>query len=182
MRTIVVVDYDPAWPEVFQQLRLKIWPLVSDFALSVEHVGSTAVLGLAAKPIIDLSIVVSTESEIPLVIERMATIGYLHCGNLGIEGREAFQSPAGLPEHHLYACTYDSPGLQNHLAVRDYLRSHSEMAQAYGDLKRRLAREYPHDIGSYVAGKTDFLLEVLRRAGLPADQLKAVEIANRKRN
>ena len=181
MRTIVVVDYDPAWPQVFQQLRSKIWPLVSDFALSIEHVGSTAVPGLAAKPVIDLSIVVSTGSDLPLAVERLATNGYLHHGNLGIEGREAFQPPAGLPEHHLYACRQDSPGLQNHLAVRDYLRSHGKMAEAYGDLKKRLAHDFPHDIDSYVDGKTDFLLEVLRRAGLPADQLKAIEVANRKR-
>jgi GrpB-like predicted nucleotidyltransferase (UPF0157 family) len=181
MRAIVVVDYDPAWPEVFQHLRSKIWPLVNDFALSIEHVGSTAVPGLAAKPVVDLSIVVSRESEIPLAVERLATIGYLHRGNLGIEGREAFQSPAGLPEHHLYACPQDSPGLQNHLAVRNYLRSHREMAQAYGDLKKRLARDFPHDIDSYVDGKTDFLLDLLRRAGLPADRLKAIESANRKR-
>jgi GrpB-like predicted nucleotidyltransferase (UPF0157 family) len=181
MRTIIVVDYDPAWPEVFQQLLSKVWPLVSDFALSVEHVGSTAVPGLAAKPIIDLSIVVSSEAEVQLAIERLATIGYVHRGNLGVEGREAFQSPAESPAHHLYVCPHGSPGLQNHLAVRDYLRLHRETAQAYGELKKRLAREFPHDIESYIDGKTDFLLDVLQRAGLPPDRLKAIEIANRKR-
>jgi GrpB-like predicted nucleotidyltransferase (UPF0157 family) len=181
MRTIIVVDYDPAWPEVFQQLLSKVWPLVSDFALSVEHVGSTEVPGLAAKPIIDLSIVVSSEAEVQLAIERLATIGYLHRGNLGVDGREAFQSPAESPAHHLYACPQGSLGLQNHLAVRGYLRLHRETAQAYGELKKRLAREFPYDIESYVDGKTDFLLDVLQRAGLPPDGLKAIEIANRKR-
>jgi GrpB-like predicted nucleotidyltransferase (UPF0157 family) len=181
MRTIIVVDYDPAWPEVFQQLLSKVWPLVSDFALSVEHVGSTAVPGLSAKPIIDLSIVVSSEAEIRLAIERLATIGYLHRGNLGIEGREAFHSPDGLPPHHLYVCPQGGLGLQNQLAVRDFLRLHRETAQAYGELKKRLAREFPHDIESYIDGKTDFLLDVLQRAGLPPDRLKAIEIANRKR-
>jgi GrpB-like predicted nucleotidyltransferase (UPF0157 family) len=181
MRTIIVVDYDPAWPEIFQQLLSKVWPLVSDFALSVEHVGSTAVPGLAAKPIIDLSIVMPSEAEIQLAIERLATIGYLHRGNLGIEGREAFHSPAGLPLHHLYVCPTGGLGLQNQLAVRDFLRLHRETAQAYGELKKRLAREFSHDIESYIDGKTAFLLDVLQRAGLPPDRLKAIEIANRKR-
>jgi GrpB-like predicted nucleotidyltransferase (UPF0157 family) len=181
MRTIIVVDYDPAWPEIFQQLLSKVWPLVSDFALSVEHVGSTAVPGLAAKPIIDLSIVMPSEVEIQLAIERLATIGYLHRGNLGIEGREAFHSPAGLPLHHLYVCPTGGLGLQNQLAVRDFLRLHRETAQAYGELKKRLAREFSHDIESYIDGKTAFLLDVLQRAGLPPDRLKAIEIANRKR-
>ncbi|MGH9935076.1 MAG: GrpB family protein [Blastocatellia bacterium] len=180
MRTIVVVDYDPAWPEVFQQLRLKVWPVVGDFALSVEHVGSTSVPGLAAKPIIDMSVVVSSEAEVRLAVKRLATLGYLHRGNLGIEGREAFHPPAGLPAHHLYVCPQGSLGLQNQLAVRDYLRAHREMAQAYGELKKRLAHEFPNDIESYVDGKTDFLLGILREAGLPSDRLKAIEIANRK--
>jgi GrpB-like predicted nucleotidyltransferase (UPF0157 family) len=181
MRTIIVSDYDQVWPEIFQQLVSKIWPLVSDFALSVEHVGSTAVPGLAAKPLIDLSIVVASESEVPLAIERLATIGYLHRGNLGIEGREAFHPPDGSPAHHLYVCPQGSLGLQNLLAVRDYMRLHRETAQAYGELKKRLAREFPHDIECYIDGKTDFLLDVLRRSGLPIDRLNAIEVANRKK-
>jgi GrpB-like predicted nucleotidyltransferase (UPF0157 family) len=181
MKTIIVVDYDPAWPDVFKRLLSKVWPLVSDFALSVEHVGSTAVPGLAAKPIIDMSIVVPSEAEVQLAIERLATIGYLHRGNLGVEGREAFQSPAESPAHHLYVCQQSSPGLQNHLAVRDYLRLHRETAQAYSELKKKLAREFPHDIESYLDGKTDFLLDVLRRTGVPLVRLQAIEIVNRKR-
>jgi GrpB-like predicted nucleotidyltransferase (UPF0157 family) len=178
---ISIVDYDPDWPDVFRQLNSNVWPLISDFAISVEHVGSTAVPGLAAKPIIDISIVVSSEAEVRLAIERLATIGYLHRGNLGIEGREAFQAPAGLPAHHLYVCRSDNPGLQNHIAVRDYLRTHPEAAQAYGELKKRLAREFPNEIECYLDGKTEFLLDVLRRAGLSQDRLKTIENANRKR-
>src|SRR5262245_35773883 len=77
MRTIVLVDYDSAWPEIFQQLRSIVWPVVSDFALSIEHVGSTAVPGLAAKPIIDMSVVIPSQAEVEAAIERLATLGYL---------------------------------------------------------------------------------------------------------
>jgi GrpB-like predicted nucleotidyltransferase (UPF0157 family) len=179
-RTIEVVDYDSRWPEAFARVYATVWPVVSDVALSVEHVGSTAVPGLAAKPILDVTVVVRAESDVPAAIERLAILGYGHRGSLGIEGREAFSSPDGLPAHHLYLCPRQSPGLVNHLAVRDYLRAHAEVAREYGELKKRLARQYPHDIDGYVDGKTDFLLRILRAAGLPSAQLAEIERANRK--
>jgi GrpB-like predicted nucleotidyltransferase (UPF0157 family) len=167
MRTIVVVDYDPGWPEAFELVRATVWPAVGDLASSIEHVGSTAVPGLAAKPIIDVSVVVRAESEVPAAIERLATLGYVHEGTLGVEGREAFKSPGGLPAHNLYLCPRDNPGLANHLAVRDHLRANPEAAKRYGDLKRQLAERVPQDIDGYVDGKTDFLLRILRAAGWP---------------
>lgn len=180
MGTIVVVDYDPAWPEAFARLRSRIWPTVRDVALALEHVGSTSVPGLAAKPIIDVSLVVPTDVELAQAIERLAGLGYVHQGNLGIEGREAFHHPDGSPRHNLYACPRDSPGLANHLAVRDYLRTHPEVAKEYGELKKRLAREFPNDIESYVDGKTDLMLKILRATGFPAERLAAIERESRK--
>jgi len=180
MRTIVVVDYDPGWPEAFEQVRERVWPAIRDFALAMEHVGSTSVTGLAAKPIIDISIVAREDADVPEAIERLKTLGYVHRGNLGIEGREAFDSPDGPPEHHLYLCPPNSPGLANHLAVRDYLRTHPREATEYGELKKRLAREFPYDIDNYIAGKTGMLLRILRVAGFTAEKLEAIDRANRK--
>jgi GrpB-like predicted nucleotidyltransferase (UPF0157 family) len=180
METIMVVDYDPAWPEIFQQLRAQMWSVLHDVAIAVEHVGSTSVPGLAAKPIIDMSAIVTSEREVPLAIERLATLGYVHLGDLGIEGREAFSCPDGSPAHHLYVCPRGSLGLHNHLVVRDYLRSHPETAGAYGELKQQLAHAFPHDSDSYVDGKTDFILRILREQGLASDQLEAIERVNRK--
>ena len=164
-RAIVVVDYDPSWPLTFASLRAPVWEAVRDVAITVEHVGSTAVPGLAAKPIIDIDVIVPTRAEIPAVIDRLAAIGYVHQGNLGIEDREAFKSAAGLPAHHLYVCVRGSAALTNHLALRDYLRGHPDRAVAYGQLKKQLAAEFPTDIDRYVAGKTDFVLAALRAAG-----------------
>jgi GrpB-like predicted nucleotidyltransferase (UPF0157 family) len=180
MRTIIVVDCDPSWSEAFERVYSSVWPVVSHLALSIEHVGSTAVRGLAAKPIIDVSVVVRTESDVPAAIECLATLGYVHQGNLGIEGREAFESPEGLPAHHLYLCPRDSPGLANHLAVRDHLRRHPDIAKEYGELKKRLAEQFPHDIDRYVGGKTDLLLRILRAAGLPPARLVEIERTHRK--
>ena len=180
MRTITVVDYDPNWPEEFLRLRSQLWPAVSDVALAVEHVGSTSVPGLAAKPIIDVSVVVRSQADIPSAINRLAPLGYVHLGQLGVEGREAFDSPVGSPPHHLYACPRGSISLGNHLAVRSYLRRHPNAAREYGELKKRLARQFPCDIDSYVDGKTGFTIKLLRNAGFTSKQLEAIEHANRK--
>jgi GrpB-like predicted nucleotidyltransferase (UPF0157 family) len=176
---IVVVDYDPSWPEVFERLRALIWPVVQDFALGIEHVGSTSVPGLAAKPIIDMDVVIASPAQIPLAIERLGTLGYVHRGNLGIEGREAFQQPAHLPAHHLYVCLQDSVSLRNHLALRDYLRSHPEAMQVYGALKKRLAQEHAHNIEAYIEAKSDLILSMLAQTGFQTDQIATIREQNR---
>lgn len=180
MKTVVVVDYDPGWPEVFEQLRSRIWPVVHDVATSIEHVGSTAVPGLAAKPVVDISVVVSTSADVPIGIERLASLGYVHRGNLGVEGREAFIAPGGLSSHHLYLCPADSLPLRNHLAVRDYLRTHPEAAGEYGALKKQLAGRFAHDVAGYVDGKTETILAILRLTGFGADELETIEDINRR--
>jgi GrpB-like predicted nucleotidyltransferase (UPF0157 family) len=180
MKQIVVVDYDPAWPEHFEHVRSRVWPAVADVALAVEHVGSTSVPGLAAKPILDITVVVPGQRDVPAVIERLATLGYKHCGDLGIEGREAFESPDALPKHHLYACPSDSLALANHLAVRKYLRTHPDAAREYGELKKQLAQRFSDDIDGYTEGKTDAILKMLRVAGFEQDSLKTIERINRR--
>jgi len=175
----VVVDYDPGWPVAFAALRKPIWQAVSDFALSVEHVGSTSVPGLAAKPIIDLDVIVPNDG-VPLGIARLEGLGYKHRGDLGIPGREAFRRPALTVAHHVYLCPTSSPALANHLGVRDYLRSNVDVAFAYGALKKRLAREFPDDIDGYMEGKTPFLLEILRKIGLGEGALSDIEAMNRR--
>ena len=87
---------------------------------------------------------------------------------------------AGLPAHHLYVCPQGTLGLVNPLAVRDYLRSHPQTAQAYADLKKRLANEFPDDIEGYVDGKTDLIVQILREVGLSPEQLVSIERMNRK--
>ncbi len=184
MKIIVVTDYDQAWPVAFDRLRAHYLPSVHDLAVAIEHVGSTSVPGLAAKPIIDMNIVVPSDVEVSIVIERLAVQGLVHVGNLGVEGREAFnyQGPPtrGLPPHHLYLSPQGSLGLANQLAVRDYLRMHPETAEAYGDLKRKLANQFPHDIESYVAGKTELILWILQQQGFSAEHLATIERANRR--
>jgi len=179
---IVVVEYDPVWPEVFERVRATVWPVLHDVALAIEHVGSTSVPGLWAKPIVDVDVIVADEAAVALAITRLAGIGYTHRVDLGVAGREAFEAPRdgpATPPHHLYVCPQGSVALRNHLAVRDHLRAFPASVRAYGALKRRLARAHPHDIDAYVAGKTDFVLAILSAAGFGRDELEAIERVNR---
>jgi GrpB-like predicted nucleotidyltransferase (UPF0157 family) len=177
-RRILVVDYDSIWPVMFATLQAPILEALRGIALSVEHIGSTSVPGLAAKPIIDTDVVVPSRAEMPATIERLAELGYAHSGNSGIDDREAFESPTGLPAHHLYACVQGGAALANHLTVGDYLRRDPAATAAYGKLKKQLAEQFPTDIENYVAGKTDFLLEILRSAGFIDAVLLSIRNAN----
>ena len=154
---VVIVDYDPSWPAAFTRLRDRLATALGSLALRIEHVGSTAVPGLAAKPIIDLDIVVATPGDLPAVIERLRPLGYAHEGDLGVPGRDAFAAPPGSPPHHLYVCPVGSPALARHLALRDLLRADPEAAAAHADLKRVLATRFRADRAAYTDAKTAFI-------------------------
>jgi GrpB-like predicted nucleotidyltransferase (UPF0157 family) len=153
---IVIVDYDPDWPEEFERLRGRAASAMGEVAVSIEHVGSTAIPGLAAKPVIDLVIVVRP-GDVGAAIDRLAAIGYVHRGDLGVEGREAFDVPPGERRHHLYVCAVDSGELRAQLAFRDRLRNEPELASAYADLKQRLASRFRDDREAYTEAKTEFV-------------------------
>ncbi len=161
---VIIRAYDPAWPAQFGAIAAPIRALLGPLALSVEHVGSTSVPGLAAKPIIDLDVVISSRLLLPQVLERLAGLGYIHRGDLGIPGREAFHWPTHLPRHHLYVCAVDVPNLHEHLLFRDYLRQHPQAAQEYGALKERLAEQFGDDREAYSEAKTEFVQRVLTEA------------------
>jgi GrpB-like predicted nucleotidyltransferase (UPF0157 family) len=176
---VVVVDYDPSWPLAFEALRAAIAPELAGVALAIEHVGSTAVPGLSAKPVIDIDVVVP-DAEVSAGIARLGQLGYAHLGDLGIPQREAFTAPAGGPRHNLYLCPQSSPALANHLAVRDHLRAHPAVAQAYGALKKQLAEQHADDIGAYIEGKTAFLVSILRARGFAEESLAQIARINQR--
>jgi GrpB-like predicted nucleotidyltransferase (UPF0157 family) len=111
-----------------------------------------------------MDILLASADALPEAIERLANLGYTHQGDLGIPEREAFLAPANDFPHHLYVCPPYSREFQRHLALRDYLRSHSKEAKAYGDLKQALALRFAHDRAAYIAGKEAFVRELLGRA------------------
>lgn len=175
---VVVLPYDPVWVERFSQLRDLLWPAVKDFALSIEHVGSTSVPGLAAKPIIDIDIVIPDASLLDRAISALDRSGYDHRGNLGIEGRHAFRARQENVSHNLYVCFRDALSLRNHLCLRDALRADPALRDEYGALKLRLALQFPKSIDDYIEGKTEFILRILSSHGYAPDKLEAIRAAN----
>lgn len=161
---VIVVDYDPNWPLLFRTLQRRFSDALGRMAAAIEHVGSTSVPNLAAKPIVDIDVLLAAESELPAAIAKLAQIGYVHQGDLGILGREAFRTPVGDPPHNLYVCRTSNGEFQRHLLFRDYLRAHPKDAKAYGDLKKALALQFRDDRSAYVDGKSEFVAKILIRA------------------
>ncbi|UOQ52028.1 GrpB family protein [Hymenobacter cellulosivorans] len=174
MQPIEIVDYNPAWPSWFEELKNVYATEVGPWVRAIEHVGSTSVPGLAAKPILDIDLIIESPGRLALLVEKLAGLGYQHAGDQGIPEREAFKrldetvpyiSPRrSWPAHHLYVCIAGSASLTNHLTLRNYLRTHPAQAQAYAALKRKLARQHPYAIESYVEGKTAFILDIIGRS------------------
>jgi GrpB-like predicted nucleotidyltransferase (UPF0157 family) len=176
---ITVVDYDPAWPEVFESIRGDLTRILAGVdVLAIEHVGSTSVPGLAAKPVIDVDVVVTREN-LPAAISAMETGGYTHLGDMGVPDREAFraQSP---PKRNVYVTVVGCLSLRNHLGVRDVLRADAALREEYGALKKRLAGQFTIDqIDDYVEGKSAVIQRLLERAGIATDELMEIEAGNR---
>jgi GrpB-like predicted nucleotidyltransferase (UPF0157 family) len=165
-RPVEIEDYDPRWPEVFADIRDQISSTLSGLAQRIEHVGSTAVPGLAAKPIIDLIVVINTCEDLHAVIRNLEATGYHHEGDLGLPGREAFTTAPDMSAHHLYVCADDDLHLARQLLFRDFLRTHPATAAAYARLKRSLARQYRYDRSAYTDAKSTFIEQTLSAAAL----------------
>lgn len=165
MEPIEITEYNPQWPDQFAKIERRVQVAFRDGPLiAVEHVGSTAVVGLAAKPIVDIDVIVSSKFDVPDVIARLGILGYVHQGDLGIAGREAFRSPLGPVPHHLYLCICDNAEYRRQIMFRNYLREHSDEARHYEALKRDLAARFPDDRVAYSAGKTEYIEAVLAKA------------------
>jgi GrpB-like predicted nucleotidyltransferase (UPF0157 family) len=154
---VSIQDYDPAWPDAFSKLAARVKAALGSLAVAVEHIGSTAVPGLAAKPIIDLDVVLASSTDLPEAIRLLTTIGYVNEGDLGIAGREAFHSPAGEPSHHLYVLIEGAKELRRHLAFRDALRADNALRDKYAALKRGLAEAHTRDRNGYTEAKSAFI-------------------------
>ena len=161
---LVIKEYDPQWPVLFKQLRVKLSELLGNMASAIEHVGSTSVPGLASKPIIDLDVLLASAAYLPETIRRLATLGYKHEGDLGIIGREAFGHPPNLFAHHLYVCFPGSEEFRRHILLRNYLRSHPAEVSAYSNLKWELLAKLGNDRAAYIQGKDDFVKRLVQRA------------------
>jgi GrpB-like predicted nucleotidyltransferase (UPF0157 family) len=176
---IEVVDYSPDWPRRFELVAADLRAVLARVPdVEVEHVGSTSVPGLAAKPILDIDVVVDRE-QVGDAVAALEAVGYEHRGDLGLEGREAFHAPDDDPVRNVYVCRRGGLQLRNHLAVRDTLRSRPDLVAAYAEMKRGLGARPEMTIEAYIEGKSAVLQRILDAAGLSAGDRQRIEELNR---
>jgi len=175
---VLVVPYNNAWKQWFNELREPIRAKTSDLVVNIVHVGSTSIEGMSAKPVIDMDIVIDDWAKFPQIVERLSTLGYVHVGNLGIKEREAFR-PVKEPKypHNLYVCHKDSVAYMNHILLRKHLLENSDSFKQYVDLKLSLANKAVN-VDEYCRLKTDLILEFLKAEGVPLKELDEIRSEN----
>jgi GrpB-like predicted nucleotidyltransferase (UPF0157 family) len=165
---VLVEPYDPEWPRWFTQIQALLYRSLAGTHDAIEHVGSTAVPGMTAKPIIDID-VVQREGMFDDIKLRLEALGYYHNGDQGVPEREVFKLQddslrSVLPAHHLYVCPADSAELRRHLAFRDYLRADPSAVEQLSALKLAVAAEVGDDREAYEQGKAWLVEELLAAA------------------
>jgi GrpB-like predicted nucleotidyltransferase (UPF0157 family) len=164
----LVQEYNPEWPSWFLRIRGVLRQALGNTFLSIQHVGSTAIPGMVARPIIDIDIVIKAD-RFREVGERLRGLGYVYEGDKGVIGRESFDLRDEalknvLPPHHLYVCSEGSAALKEHLAFRDFLRKDRNYHQRLCNLKLPLAERSGNSRQAYMDGKAALVQEITERA------------------
>ena len=164
-RDVIVVAYDPQWPARFAEEAARLAPVFGRELITIHHIGSTSIPGMAAKPIIDMMPVVQQIAAVDALNPVMESLDYEARGEYGIPGRRYFVKGQGAQRsHHVHVFAVDHPDVARHLNFRDFLIAHPTEAAAYASLKQALARQFPYDMEAYIAGKDGFIKEIDRRA------------------
>lgn len=164
MRKVHVVEYQANWKDAFEQEAAAIRNVFESLVLDVHHIGSTAVPGLAAKPIIDVLPVVTAIESVDAFNPQMEALGYEPRGENGLPGRRYFQKGGDERTHHVHIFESGNPEIERHIMFRDYLVAHPEEALRYGKLKKQLADQFREDVASYIEGKHSFVVELEERS------------------
>lgn len=161
---LLLVAYEPDWPLIFRTERERLSACLENYILDIQHIGSTSIPGMIAKPILDIGVAVANFDEAAVCIPLLEQPGYRYKGENGIARRHYFVK--GDPRtHHLHMLEVTSEEWKNHLLFRDYLRRNAAAAQAYAELKQSLATRYATDREAYQTGKESFIQAVLQQAG-----------------
>jgi GrpB-like predicted nucleotidyltransferase (UPF0157 family) len=190
--TATIEPYNPEWKTEFENIKQIIESEFKDSGIdiNIQHVGSTAIPGLVAKPILDLDIIIPDKSHFNKISSKLEKLGYKNKGEQGIPDRIAFrQTTEATPfllsnnkkkyPHHLYVCLTESLAVKNHLLFRDALLSNKELSERYSQLKLALIGNQPISREEYTKRKTEFIISVLAASGLGETELKQIRDANR---
>ncbi|WP_448564898.1 GrpB family protein [Thalassotalea ganghwensis] len=158
-RIIEVVAYNPQWPRLFELEKALLSDIIGEFATKIEHIGSTSVEGLAAKPIIDILVEVPNLALLDAKASEFEALGYEVKGENGIAGRRYYQKGGNARSHHIHAFVSGTEDLHRHRAFKAYLIAHKEIAQEYAKIKKQAALQCAHDNDVYIALKNGFIAE-----------------------
>jgi len=164
----LVVDHQPEWIDRFREERARLAEVFAGVPVTIEHVGSTAVLGLAAKPIVDICVGLESLEHAEARVRALATLGYEYVPEYEavVPDRRYFRRPVRRPRtHHVHCVVRGGEFWERHLRFRDHLRKDPATAAEYGALKKKLAARFAHDRPAYTEGKTPFIERVLEEAG-----------------
>jgi GrpB-like predicted nucleotidyltransferase (UPF0157 family) len=164
-KIVEVVPYDPRWPEQYQTVKAMVEPLLGPWLKTIEHVGSTSVLGLSGKPVIDVDCVVD-RADFNQAVSALEANGFQNRGDLGILDRYAIAGPVLPFRYHLYLTFPDAQSYREHVALRDWLRTHVVDRDQYAALKIGLAKQHRYDIDGYIEGKSAFIDRILILTGV----------------
>jgi GrpB-like predicted nucleotidyltransferase (UPF0157 family) len=166
MRKVEVVPHNQKWREAFEVESKSVADALGENVVTVHHIGSTAISGIYAKPVIDLLVEVKDIIKVDGQSSAMESLGYEVMGEFGIPGRRFFRkdNQESVRTHHIHIFEIASAQVERHLAFRDYMLAHPEDAQKYSELKRELARKYPQNIDRYMDGKDGFIKEMDKKA------------------
>lgn len=161
MATVAVVPHDPGWRLGFEEEADRLSTALGEVVVRMHHIGSTAIPGMPAKPVIDMLMEVSDLEAVDAATPALAALGYEALGEFGIPRRRFFRKSDawGKRTHHVHAFEAGASEVERHVAFRDYMIEHSRPARAYGDLKQSLALRYPDDMSAYIDGKDMFVKE-----------------------
>jgi GrpB-like predicted nucleotidyltransferase (UPF0157 family) len=158
---VVIVPYDPAWPALFSELGADLRQVLGDVALRIDHIGSTSVPGLGAKPIIDVQISVASFEPLDAFRIPLASLGFVHRADNPDLTKRYFREAPGARRTHIHVRRAGSWSEQAALLFRDYLRTHPQDAKRYAECKYRLAETYQDDRHGYTEAKSDFIWGVI---------------------
>lgn len=162
MQRVLVVPHNPEWMEEFARESLLVASALGNLMVEIHHIGSTAILNIHAKPVIDMLASVMTIEAVDARRKEFECLGYEVMGEFGIPGRRYFRKDNrnGDRTHQIHIFQSGSPQIGRHLAFRDFMKAHPHFAHQYDALKQRLAAMYPNDIDSYAKGKDSFINEM----------------------
>ena len=162
---VQVIPYSPQWAALFRQEAERLKQALGAYEVDIQHIGSTSIPGLAAKPILDIGIAVAAEADVPTCVTLLNTVDYTYRGDRGASEGYFFDRGTGEQRtHYLHMLLISNPAWGNYLRFRDYLIAHPDSRDAYMRLKEALAVQYAEDRAAYTAAKAEFIQGILASA------------------